>query len=188
MITLIALALAILVVAFVAYPLFRGVPEEESVAASAEELELERVLSQRESTYAALKDLEFDLAMGKLSEEDYQELSRRYKGRAIDILKELDQLAAAVPQPQPEVESALSDRIEQEVLALRQRRRQEVQAVTSGGEKELACARCGKAHQPGDLFCAGCGYPLAETCPQCGVECRPSDRFCSSCGAELTAT
>lgn len=38
----------------------------------------------------AIKELEFDHAMGKLSDEDYEAVGNRYKLRAIEVMRELD--------------------------------------------------------------------------------------------------
>jgi uncharacterized OB-fold protein len=68
--------------------------------------------------------------------------------------------------------------IEQAVRALRRGR----------GKPGLSCPSCGRAYQPGDQFCVGCGSKLpavavaAQLCPACGATLRAGDRFCSKCG------
>jgi predicted amidophosphoribosyltransferase len=60
-------------------------------------------------------------------------------------------------------------------------------------ESGLFCPSCGRAYQPGDRFCAGCGGVLpavgvtATTCPSCGATLREGDQFCSKCGHNLIA-
>jgi hypothetical protein len=53
-------------------------------------LEREKVLTLR-----ALKELEFDRAMGKVSDEDYQEMTGRLRSRALRLIKQLDSGGAA---------------------------------------------------------------------------------------------
>ena len=48
------------------------------------------LLDRKETVYAAIKEIEFDYQMGKLSEEDFQQLRQQYKDEAVSILKQLD--------------------------------------------------------------------------------------------------
>lgn len=54
---------------------------------------LPHLLTQKETAYATLKDLDFDFQTGKLSEEDYQALKYRYKKEAIEILEKIDKFS-----------------------------------------------------------------------------------------------
>ncbi|MFQ5651874.1 MAG: zinc ribbon domain-containing protein [bacterium] len=49
------------------------------------------LVDRKHALYAAIKDIEFDFQMGKLSEEDFQELRQQYKNQAVNILKKIDQ-------------------------------------------------------------------------------------------------
>jgi predicted nucleic acid-binding Zn ribbon protein len=57
-----------------------------------------------------------------------------------------------------------------------------------------SCPACGRAHQPGDQFCAGCGAalpkpqtaPAGPVCPSCGAAIRHGDQFCAKCGHRMT--
>jgi hypothetical protein len=46
----------------------------------------------------AIKELEFDHAMGKLSDEDFREIGDRYRLRAIEVLRSLDEGGELHPQ------------------------------------------------------------------------------------------
>jgi hypothetical protein len=50
----------------------------------------EHLLSEKESLYAAIKELDFDHEMGKLSDEDYKQLKNEYTEKAVTVLKALD--------------------------------------------------------------------------------------------------
>lgn len=73
--------------------------------------------------------------------------------------------------------------IEQAVRNLRRTR--------SGAEQH--CPACGRAFQPGDRFCVGCGQSLPQAdsagpvCPSCGAALHSQDLFCAKCGHRLPA-
>lgn len=72
---------------------------------------LETLTSRKEEIYGALKDIELDYRMGKLSREDYEELSAAYREKALGLLKTIDRRSPAT----------LDARIEEEVAAYRRR-------------------------------------------------------------------
>ena len=81
------------IAAFVAFPLFslnegRELPPEP-------ESEVVRWEKQKADAYAALKEAEFDLQMGKLTDADYQLLREKYEARALEALAQLDRLNQA---------------------------------------------------------------------------------------------
>ena len=168
--------LALAVVAFVGYPLLKEQwGDDDDFELSEETEDLHR---RKESTYSALKELEFDYKTGKLSEQDYRELDARYKAQAIEILEAIDQLE----RPQPKGKSAKASR---------------------PGSASAACASCGRVNLPDARFCASCGGPLGPAaagppaqssedslsllCDACGVELAPGHRFCGSCGMQVQA-
>jgi len=50
---------------------------------------------QKTDAYAAIKEAEFDLQMGKLTPEDYRVLRGKYEARALEALSQLDPLPKA---------------------------------------------------------------------------------------------
>jgi hypothetical protein len=70
----------------------------------------EELLAEKKALLRALKDIEFDHQMGKMSDEDAGQLQRYYRARAIEVLKALDTFERG------EGGSAL-ERIEREVRA-----------------------------------------------------------------------
>lgn len=93
----------------------------------------------------ALKEIEFDRATGKLSEEDYAELTTRYSAAAI----------ATLDAPQAPVR-CLTDGVRTEADA-------SFCAECGAGlvTDTGACANCGFATPADAAFCAGCGVRLA---------------------------
>jgi hypothetical protein len=53
---------------------------------------LEQLNYKKEDIYAIVRELEFDLSMGKLSDEDFQILKQQYMQEAAGYLKEIDEL------------------------------------------------------------------------------------------------
>lgn len=98
-------------------------------------LEREKALALR-----AIKELEFDRAMGKVSDADFAEMSARLRARAARLLRQLD--AGVVYREEIERELA--------------RRVGEAPAPTIG-----ACDACGTGNDPDARFCKSCGAKLA---------------------------
>ena len=127
--------LAILGFVAVAYPFMQ---RRETTVASSDGEEYNELHFKRDTTYSMLKELEFDLRAGSLSEEDYRELEKHYKNKAISILKKIDKLQADEKQPE--------DMIEAEVRRLRK----------SGS----FCPQCGHRRPSNAHFCPNCGNHL----------------------------
>lgn len=187
---LIGVVLALGVVGFVGYPLVRGVGAEEDFPEMSEELE--ELYRRKESTYSALKELEFDFKTGKLSEGDFHELDARYRKDALDILKALD-------AGEQEATPAATRR--SGASAKRSKPKPAVPMLQAG-----ECGECGRQNPPGSRFCAACGTTLedggktpavaagvddgtedpdADVCTECGREFQPGHKFCAGCGAEV---
>jgi hypothetical protein len=104
-------------------------------------LEREKMLVLR-----AIKELEFDRAMGKLSEPDWKEMSARLRARAVGLMRQLD------------AGSGYRDQIERE-LAERVGRRMR---AGSGAAAAVGCvcAACATGNDPDARFCKTCGIRL----------------------------
>jgi hypothetical protein len=94
------------IAAFVALPLFR--PDEERALPAEPESQAARWERQKTEAYAALKEAEFDLEMGKLTDMDYQWLREKYEARALEALAQLDRLTQSQKQTGVEPNPALS--------------------------------------------------------------------------------
>ena len=87
---LIGAFLVFLAVSPVVAPFFR--PAENAPPAS-ENGELQELLVEKQTLYAAIKELEFDHQAGKLAFEDYQQTRRSYELRAVALLEQIDRLS-----------------------------------------------------------------------------------------------
>ena len=133
----VALVLTALTFAFVAYPLFK---QKSRSVDSVEDEKLQELHSKRDTTYSMLKELEFDFQSGTLTKEDYQDLEARYKGKAISILRDIDDVGK---------DTEMEEEMEKQVLELRQ-------------SKGQFCPQCGARRQEGDRFCSHCGASLSQ--------------------------
>jgi cytochrome c-type biogenesis protein CcmI len=133
----IAILLTVLTFAFIAYPLLK---QRVRSVDSVEDEKSQELHTKRDTTYSMLKELEFDLQSGILTEEDYQDLEARYKRKAISILRDIDDVGK---------DTEVEEEIEKQVLELRQ-------------SKGQFCPQCGARRQEGDRFCSHCGASLSQ--------------------------
>jgi hypothetical protein len=176
---MVTIAIAIMICAaltIVSWPYWNPTWERESPMAGTADPNLENLIVQRDAAYAAIKDLEMDHTMGKLSDEDYKLMRGKCETKAVAILQELDGLKSAHGTT---VNTATSDEsLEREIRRLRQ-------PHVVGA---LKCPRCGAAHTADDAFCAKCGASLrGARCPTCGTRAALGDQFCARCGARIRA-
>jgi len=126
-------------------PLVAPSSEEDREPLSARlraDLEREKALTLR-----SIKELEFDRAMGKVSEQDFQQMAGRLRSRAMGIMQ---QLAAGTSLYRQEIEKELAARI-----GKGPDRRKEPERQPSP-----ACA-CGTMNDADARFCKACGAKLA---------------------------
>ena len=102
-----------------------------------------RVALEREKllTLRSIKELEFDRAMGRLSDEDWNEMSGRLRVRAARLMRQLD------------AGSGVREQIEKDL----------VKRIGHGDARlkpSRACASCDTANDTDAKFCKGCGASL----------------------------
>jgi hypothetical protein len=146
------LAAAIVAAAgYAGYALFRtlhplvseGAGEEATMIAGRTRAALEH---DKMLTLRAIKDLEFDRAMGKVAENDFEVMRDRLRARALRLITQLDGA------------TAYREMIERD-LAARIPPDQPVAASPGRG----ACAECGATNEADARFCKMCGRPLERT-------------------------
>ncbi len=94
---IVVILLFLSLLAFIAYPLFR--PPAASTASVKVQTRLDELLNEKEEAYLALKDVEQDYRMGKLSRHDYELLRAESENRAVQILKEIEATQASLGRP-----------------------------------------------------------------------------------------
>jgi pyruvate/2-oxoacid:ferredoxin oxidoreductase beta subunit len=110
-----------------------------------------RAALEREKLFVlrSIKELEFDRAMGKLSENDWQEMSGRLRQRAARLMRQLD----AGEGYRAQVEQDLMKRLGGEVP-------QKVDTTNEVATEARFCAECGAARDADAKFCKQCGARL----------------------------
>ena len=105
-----------------------------------------RVALEREKllTLRSIKELEFDRAMGKLSEADWQEMSTRLRARAAGLIRRLDAGGDYRAQIEAEVARRLESRGAHPAVA----------------ERPHLCSKCSTANEADARFCKNCGEKL----------------------------
>ena len=67
---------------------------------------------EKKTLLKSIKEAEFDLAMGKLSKLDAEQLIQMYRARAIEVIKELDRADASVTEtPREQIQRAVAARV-----------------------------------------------------------------------------
>ena len=101
MVILIALGIAMAAVAFVAAPFFFGVGQTARVPSDDGQasFDLQDLLSEKETVYTAIQELDFDWKSGKLSADDYQSSRQRQEERAAALLQQIDTLGETAGKP-----------------------------------------------------------------------------------------
>ena len=131
-------------------PLLRPTP-----TAPAPEWELPDLEETRKGqALIALKEIEFDLATGKLSDADFGELKRKFTNEAVAAMREEGGSAAAPAAPAKGGSACrrCGPRPEGDALF-----------CSNCGSRlgELACGGCGEVLPSGAKFCEGCGRAAA---------------------------
>jgi zinc-ribbon domain len=163
---------------------------EEAIGLGAPSPEEER----KQSILRALKDLDYERGVGKISDEDFAELSARYRADAKALLKLIDAESAPFRKS---AEERLAARLRQEKTAAgktaRKRKRTKPDDVAKGDARPAVVpaeaadasdtveAVADKAPEPAPSSGRAPGF----TCPSCQTTNDPDAVFCKRCGSSL---
>jgi hypothetical protein len=134
-----------------------------------------RVALEREKALVlrSIKELEFDRAMGKVSEKDFADMSARLRARASRLMRQLD----AGTNYRGEIEKEIARRVGGPAV------RPAVPPLKEpvyGENQEAAYAAADPAATP--------PARAAAPCAECGTQNDPDARYCKNCGQGLEAT
>jgi len=136
---------------FVLTPLFRKDDRRDDLGPKRSDL-LEELKTKKEAAYAAIREMEFDYNMGKLTEEDFAILKRQYLEEAAGYMKEMDALAERSDVFSASGGIQVAEENQDEKVAGR--------AERTNPENDVYCTSCGKKAAPKNRFCTGCGASL----------------------------
>lgn len=133
---IIFILLSLAVSFFVVLPVIRAKSVRHGKSAGNTNHRASDLQDRKETIYAAIKDIEFDHEMGKLSDEDFQDLRQQYKKEAMALLKKIDG-----------IEKKTGGR-----------------GKNGSSAKQAAqfCWKCGKKLTQDDRFCPECGQNIQE--------------------------
>jgi hypothetical protein len=172
---LVGVMLAAAAVWFVLQPIFLPAPAGSGIgeAGSGDESEdPDDDFSPRAVALRALHEIEFDRATGKLSDEDYAELHRRYTGEALAAMREeagSGKREAGRVHPGADVPRSI---------------------LPPSSLPLPACETHGPRPEPGAVFCSECGRRLGSKpgyCARCGAGLELDARYCNGCGSRVAA-
>ena len=138
----------------------------------------------------ALKEIEFDRETGKLSDEDYKFLKRKYTGEALAALRaEAAEAAEAAPAGTSATNGAGPGGADDVEVMIAARVRALRSAATSAPPGVPVCPTCGPRSEADAVFCSSCSRRLGEggACAGCGAALNAGSRFCAECGASVAA-
>ena len=127
--------MAVVAMAYVAAPFFTTAPAERDGSTPVTASERQKLERQKLEAYAAIKELEFDYRMGKLSEADFSGIRNKYAAEALEAIKVLD--TAKTAQRREFTEGRRPSRI-------------------------AFCPTCGRSVPQRANFCPACGRQLKE--------------------------
>jgi len=123
------------------------VVEAGVVATGKRRKELER---EKASLLKALKELDFDHQMGKVSDKDFADISAIYRGRAIRVMRQLDDAGR-------DYEAMIAADVGKKLATAG------VEPSTSATKAEPEkCAKCGTRNDSDAEFCKKCGDKLVR--------------------------
>jgi rubrerythrin len=157
-----ALFLLFLVLAFVTLYITR--PVRGGTSATLGDPHKSVLLAERERILNALAELDADQLLGKIPEEDYQPQRTLLVSRGAEVMRQLDELAAARPAPR---------KARKEPAAKKTDRAAAVSVDDETLEDLLARRRAALGEKTAG-FCPGCGKPVLK-----------SDKFCPACGQAI---
>jgi hypothetical protein len=143
-------------------------PEDDRTAVVGERtrtaLEREKLLTLR-----TIKELEFDRAMGKLSDADFEEMSGRLRTRAARLIRQLDagagyrdqierDLAKKLGEARPKPRPATDGTGRQDAVSMD--RQSTASSIEREASAERLCAACSTVNDQDARFCKSCGAKL----------------------------
>jgi hypothetical protein len=121
----------------------------------------------------SIKDLEFDYAMGKVSDKDFAEMSARLRARAAGLIRQLDAGSSYRQAIEAEIEKRVGKAARvvtapavtspaPAVVPAAPAAMPAAPAAASDQAKTKLCLSCCTPNDPDARFCKGCGYQLGD--------------------------
>ena len=138
---------------WITYPLLKENSRRDDFTPKPEDIR-ENLRKKKEGAYAAIRELEFDLSMGKLTEEDFDMLKRQYLQEAAGYMKQMDKLESQGEAVSMNADTNLEAGTEDAAAVIR--------TPEALKRKYVYCTSCGRKAAVEDRFCVACGANLKE--------------------------
>ncbi len=160
----VVVGITVLVIAYVTAPLWR--PRKPLV--ETDDTPLTALIERKDATLRAIKEVEFDYQMGKLSEEDFERDNVRLRHQAIALIRHIEELAPDAGELDTQLETLIAQ--QREVSDSASGNGADVAEAETEPEvlleaEKIFCPTCGALAAPDDNFCATCGAPLRKATP-----------------------
>ena len=153
-------------------------PELEALDATAHAVDA--LASRKTMLVRALKDLENERALGKLEDDDFEQLSHTYRGELREVLTRID---ASLEPHRPKAENAARAYLTKAgLLDDGYRGEQAPKDAPSAPESQPESQPEGDTKEPATLEA-----PARVECSKCETSNEPDATFCKKCGTSLTA-
>lgn len=159
---------------------------------------------QKRAVLRALKDLELEKSLGKISDEDYRTLSASYRQQAKDLIRALD---LNIEPLRAEIDELIARRMKERADGTTPRKKKAKrkalpvadapESETPSSPQQPTLAQETDASEPTDapddaakaeVSPSPAAAPGNQPCPACQVQNDVDARFCKRCGVALEAT
>lgn len=130
-----------------------------------EDDKLVELLGRKDAILQAIKDLEFDYHVGKMSQEDYQRLDQRLRRQAIGLIQQIERLAPESASLDEQLESIIAQFRQTSAVPTVASTPSTLSPAPTALPDTRFCIQCGKPVEPAHKFCAHCGTPIAQAAP-----------------------
>lgn len=124
------------------------------VTAAPHDPKREGLLREKQELLTAIRDVRFEHELGKVSDADFERLEQRYRARARDVLRELDEQIAPY---RDEARSLLQRAIGAQDAQDSEKSKSAPAPIAASA---VACPQCGAGNDSDALFCKKCGARL----------------------------
>lgn len=186
---LLALVLSLAALAYVVWPLLKPGPAPIMV----ENDRLTELLGRKDAVLKAIKDLEFDYQVGKLSEEDYQLYDQRLRRQAVALLQQIEQVAPMSSNLDAALEAEIAQhrRVQEPTAPIPSKPVPAMVATSTAvpAPAPVAAQASVMAVASGVSAANGNTNPSSSSavrfCTNCGNKLETNHRFCASCGTPV---
>ncbi len=113
---------------------------------------------EKQLVIKAIKELELDHEMGKISDADFAEISAGYRTRAVRVLRQLDESGGDYRAlVEREIKRRTGKAAEPDAVVAA---KAPAPAPTPVKDERPTCASCGTSNEPDAVFCKKCGKPV----------------------------